>query len=70
MPEVEESPENYATCLHEQCGRCPSYPEGDHGEALYCAKGTSDQRIERVECRCPDCPIWARYGLGRQYYCD
>ena len=69
MPEVEDNEENFQECLQNQCGDCPSYPEVE-GEALYCARGASEADVNRIECKCPDCPIWVKYGLGRQYYCD
>lgn len=69
MPEVEDTQENYKLCLNEQCGTCPSHP-GLEGEALYCARGPSKGRVERVECLCPDCPIWVECGLGKTFYCD
>jgi hypothetical protein len=69
MPEVEDTQENYEACLNEQCGKCPSYP-GVEGEALYCARGRSSGEVRRVQCLCPDCPIWVKYGLGKTFYCD
>ena len=69
MAKVEGSEENFRLCLEKNCGQCPSFPGGD-GEALYCARGESKGKVERNGCVCPDCPIWAKYGLGRTYYCD
>lgn len=69
MAKVEDNAANFQLCLKEHCGKCPSYPEHSR-EALYCARGKSKSEIERIECLCPDCPIWTKYGLGRQYYCD
>jgi hypothetical protein len=69
MAKVDDTEENFQLCLQEHCGNCPSYPDVE-GEALYCARGGSEARIQRVECVCPDCPIWAEHGLSRLYYCD
>lgn len=70
MPDspVEETEENVAICA-ENCGECPSYP-GAEEELLYCARGASEAAIERDGCKCPECPVWLKYRLGRQYYCD
>ncbi|MHC4479836.1 MAG: DUF2769 domain-containing protein [Planctomycetota bacterium] len=69
MPEVEDTEENFQICIRENCGTCPSYA-GVEGEALYCARSRSKSAVQRVECRCPDCPVWVNYGLGRTFYCD
>lgn len=67
MAEVEDTQEKFDICM-QNCGTCPSYPAVE-GEALYCARGASDQEVEREGCNCPDCPVWAEYGLTKTYYC-
>ncbi len=69
MAEVEDNEENFRVCVEENCGRCPSWP-GREGDGLYCARGRSEGDVERVQCVCPDCPIWVNCGLGRTFYCD
>lgn len=69
MAKVEDNEENFRICMESNCGKCPSFP-GTEAEGLYCARGSSEAEIERNGCECPDCPIWAKCGLGRTYYCD
>ena len=69
MPDVPDTEENFRICVEENCGPCPSSP-GAEGEGLYCARGASSTPVERVQCLCPDCPIWSQCGLGRTFYCD
>jgi Protein of unknown function (DUF2769) len=61
---VEDSEENSAKCV---CGRCKSYPGGEPW--LYCARGKSPKEIDRVECICPECPVWTENDLSGTYYC-
>lgn len=68
MAEVDDTEQNVMMC-EEFCGNCPSFP-GVEGEILYCARGPSDEDIEREGCNCPDCPVWIKCGLSKQYYCD
>lgn len=65
MGRVPITDDNMAGCL---CHECPSEPHGE--PALYCAEGKSPQHVRRRGCACSDCPVWARYGLTGEYYCD
>ena len=47
---------------------CPSYP-AESEEGLYCARGSSKVSIVKKGCNCPECPVWANYGLTGMYYC-
>lgn len=66
--DVADTEQNYQMCMA-FCGECPSYPEVE-GEALYCARGPSDEEIDREGCKCKECPVWVKYGLKNEYYCD
>jgi hypothetical protein len=67
MTEVEDNRENMETC-RDFCGSCPSNPGTD--EWLFCAKGKSEEKIERNGCLCPACQVYMEYELEGDYFCD
>jgi len=68
MTNIEDSKENFDTCMKGNCNECPSFP-GEKGEGLYCAKGASKASVEKRGCNCPECPVWINNGLSGMYYC-
>ena len=64
MARVPDTKENAAACI---CGGCPS--KSEDGMTFYCAKGKSQQAVERTFCACKWCPLWSGYGLERDFYC-
>ncbi len=68
MAKVEDTSENFETCLQGNCNNCPSYPKTSV-EGLYCARGKSKATIQRKGCNCPECPVWINNGLSGMYYC-
>ncbi len=67
--DVPDTEENYQLCMA-FCGDCPSLPDDEDEQVLYCARGPSDHDIARQGCKCKECPIWIKYGLSEEYYCD
>ncbi len=67
---VDDNKENLAICM-EYCGTCPSLPFPPH-PFLYCARGKAKENVDRVGCKCPQCPVFKKYKLAGQdpYFCD
>jgi hypothetical protein len=68
MATVNDTPENFKTCMQGNCSTCPSFPKQPR-EGLYCARGPSKVAIEKKGCNCPECPVWMDNGLSSMYYC-
>jgi len=60
---VPETTENWNDCL---CGYCPSFAGKPD---FYCAKGKAEKKVEKKDCKCPECPVWIKYSLKDKYYC-
>jgi len=70
MGKPKDNVENYEICMRQgNCNRCPSYP-GEGMEGLYCARGKSENRVERKGCNCPECSVWINNQLRGMYFCD
>ena len=67
MP-VEDKKENLNICM-DYCGTCPSLPFPPQ-PYLFCARGNSDQTIEKKGCKCPMCPVYITNGLKGMYFCE
>lgn len=69
MP-VDDTLENLNICM-DYCGTCPSLPTPPN-PFLFCARGKSDQTIEKLGCKCPQCGVWKKYNLNTDnpYYCE
>jgi hypothetical protein len=68
MP-VDDTKENLNICMN-FCGTCPSLPVPPN-PFLFCARGASKEKIERVGCKCPTCDVYKKYNLsGDPYYCE
>lgn len=67
MIKVPDSEENRDNC---HCRRCPSYPHNCDSEILYCSKGNSLLEIHEGGCLCKSCPVYYKYNLKGQYFCD
>jgi hypothetical protein len=65
---VEDSKENLNICM-DYCGTCPSLPFPPQ-PYLFCARGNSDQTIEKKGCKCPGCPLYITKGLKGMYFCE
>ena len=68
MPKVDDTQENFDTCMRGNCSSCPSYP-AEAREGLYCARGYSKSSVVKKGCNCPECPVWADNSLSGMYYC-
>lgn len=61
--------ENLLICA-DYCGTCPSKPEGQEGEVLYCATGKSENFLEAAGCNCMECPLFEKCGQNSAgYFC-
>jgi hypothetical protein len=67
---VDDTPENLNICM-DYCGICPSLPTPPN-PFLYCARGESDQKIEKKGCKCPECGVYKKYNLKAEnpYFCE
>ncbi|PKL66150.1 MAG: FMN-binding glutamate synthase family protein [Methanobacteriales archaeon HGW-Methanobacteriales-1] len=64
---ITDSEENRTKCY---CRLCPSYPHDCEGEILFCGKNASKCEIEVAGCLCSKCPVYSKYNLNGNYYCD
>jgi hypothetical protein len=67
-PRVENTNENYAKCLC-YTERCPTYNRSSLNGGLFCARGRSDETLEKKGCVCPSCPVWAECKLNGVFFC-
>jgi hypothetical protein len=65
---AKDTKENYNICM-DYCGTCPSLPD-PRDPMLFCARGKSSGIIEKKGCKCPSCPVHAKYGLKGFYFCE
>ena len=64
---VKNSTENFKEC---SCPNFPTYKNSPLKNALFCARGKSDQEVLESGCLCVFCPVADKYGLKLEYYCS